>query len=214
MIKVCLVDDQTLVRDGIQSLLALTQDIRVIATAADGEEAIPVILASKADVVLLDIRLPKRSGVEVLRELQHRNEVPPTIILTTFDDDRVVLEGIRAGAKGYLLKDVSLDDLTTAVRTVAAGNTLISPGMTERIWREFRKNTVASADAPESSEALTRREVEILRLVAAGYSNREIGEVFGTKEGTIKNHVSNILSKLGVRDRIRAVLRGIDLGHI
>lgn len=214
MINVCLVEDQTIVRDGIQSLLGLTQDIRVIATARDGEEAIQVIRTSRPDVLLLDIRLPGKSGLGILRELQQSNEVPPTIILTTFDDDQVVLEGIQAGAKGYLLKDVSLDDLAKAVRTVAAGNTLISPGMTERILRGLRKNASASSNSLDASENLTRREVEILRLIAAGYSNREIGDVLGTQEGTVKNHVSNILSKLGVRDRIRAVLRGIDLGHI
>lgn len=214
MIQVCLVEDQTLVRDGIQSLLGLTKDIRVTATASDGEEAIQVIRASKPDVVLLDIKLPKRSGVDVLRELQHTNEVPPTIILTTFDDDQVVMAGLQAGAKGYLLKDVSLEDLATAVRTVAAGNTLISPGMTERILRGLGKSCPASSYPLESIENLTRREVEILRLMASGYSNREIAQAFGIQEGTTKNHVSNILSKLGVRDRIRAILRGIHLGYL
>jgi len=212
MIKVCLVEDQTLVREGIQSLLHLTEDIRVVATASDGEEASEVIEAAKPDVVLLDVRIPKKNGLEVLRELQQFKSPPSTIILTTFGDDQVVLEGIKAGAKGYLLKDVSLRDLATAVRTVAAGGTLINPAITERILRTLRSDL--PADSIEMVEALTRREVEILRLLAAGYSNREISEAFGVQEGTIKNHVSNILSKLGVRDRTRAVLRAIELGHI
>jgi DNA-binding NarL/FixJ family response regulator len=212
MIKVCLVEDQTLVREGIQSLLHLTEDIRVVATASDGEEASEIIEAAKPDVVLLDVRIPKKNGLEVLRELQQFKSPPATIILTTFDDDQVVLEGIKAGAKGYLLKDVSLKDLATAVRTVAAGGTLINPAITERVLRTLRSDL--PADSIEMVEALTRREVEILRLLAAGYSNREISEAFGVQEGTIKNHVSNILSKLGVRDRTRAVLRAIELGHI
>jgi DNA-binding NarL/FixJ family response regulator len=212
MIKVCLVEDQTLVREGIQSLLHLTEDIRVVATASDGEEASEIIEAAKPDVVLLDVRIPKKNGLDVLRELQQLKSPPSTIILTTFDDDQVLLEGIRAGAKGYLLKDVSLKDLATAVRTVAAGGTLINPVITERVLRTLRSDVPAGSI--EMVEALTRREVEILRLLAAGYSNREISEAFGVQEGTIKNHVSNILSKLGVRDRTRAVLRAIELGHI
>jgi DNA-binding NarL/FixJ family response regulator len=212
MIRVCLVEDQTLVREGIQSLLHLTEDIRVVATASDGEEASEIIEAAKPDVVLLDVRIPKKNGLEVLRELQQLKSPPSTIILTTFDDDQVVLEGIKAGAKGYLLKDVSLKDLATAVRTVAAGGTLINPAITERVLRTLRSDVAAGSI--EMVEALTRREVEILRLLAAGYSNREISEAFGVQEGTIKNHVSNILSKLGVRDRTRAVLRAIELGHI
>jgi DNA-binding NarL/FixJ family response regulator len=163
-------------------------------------------------VVLLDVRIPKKNGLEVLRELQQLKSPPSTIILTTFDDDQVLLEGIKAGAKGYLLKDVSLKDLATAVRTVAAGSTLINPAITERVLRTLRSDVPAGSI--EMVEALTRREVEILRLLAAGYSNREISEAFGVQEGTIKNHVSNILSKLGVRDRTRAVLRAIELGHI
>jgi len=214
MIKVCLVEDQTLVREGIQSLLHLTEDIRVVATASDGEEATRTIQACKPDVVLLDVRIPKKNGLEVLREVQRFALPPSTIILTTFDDDQVVLEGIKAGAKGYLLKDVSLKDLATAVRTVAAGGTLINPVITERILRTLRSETPTPAGRLDSIEALTRREVETLRLLAAGYSNREIAEAFGVQEGTIKNHVSNILSKLGVRDRTRAVLRAIELGHI
>ena len=214
MITVCLVEDQTLVREGIQSLLHLTKDIRVVASASDGEEGLRTIRASRPNVVLLDVRIPKKNGLEVLREMQEFDSPPPTIILTTFDDDQVLLEGIKSGAKGYLLKDVSLKDLATAVRAVAAGGTLFNPVITQRILRTLRKDAARQPESPDLNEPLTRREIETLRLLAAGYSNREIGAVLGIQEGTIKNHVSNILAKLGVRDRTRAVLRAIDLGHI
>jgi DNA-binding NarL/FixJ family response regulator len=151
--------------------------------------------------------------VEVLKSLRAAGKLPPAILLTTFDDDAVLLEGIRAGARGFLLKDVSLERLTAAVRAVAAGETLIRPAVTERVLRglEGIPRDFESLDPPDP---LTRREIEILRLMAGGYSNREIAEAFGTSEGTIKNHASSILSKLGVRDRTRAVLKALELGYL
>ena len=138
MIQVCLVDDQTLVRQGIRSLLELVDDIQVAAEAADGVEALQLIRAGRPDVVLLDVRMPLKTGLDVLAELKKSNELPPTIILTTFDDQEVVIEGIRRGAKGYLLKDVSLDQLVGAIRTVARGGTLIQPAVTERIVKSMK----------------------------------------------------------------------------
>jgi DNA-binding NarL/FixJ family response regulator len=213
MIQIVLVDDQTLVRSGIRGLLNLTGDIRVTAEAAGGEEAPAVIIAARPDVVLLDIRMPDRSGIDVLRELGEQGQPPPTILLTTFDDDIALLEGIRAGARGFLLKDISLERLADAIRTVATGATLYLPAITERLMRGLQESTrgFPSLDRPE---ALTARETEVLRLLAGGFSNREIADALVTSEGTIKNHVSNILSKLGVRDRVRAVLRGLELGYI
>jgi DNA-binding NarL/FixJ family response regulator len=213
MIRVVLVDDQTLVRRGIRSLLELSGDIRIVAEAADGDEALAVIRRDKPDAVLLDVRMPKRTGVEVLQELQRGGDLPPTILLTTFDDDEVLLEGVKAGARGYLLKDVSLEQLTEAIRTVAGGGTLIRPAVTERVLRglEHVRRDFESLDPPDP---LTRRELEILRLMAGGYSNREIADALGTAEGTVKNHASSILSKLGVRDRTRAVLKALELGYI
>ncbi|MEO7430729.1 MAG: response regulator transcription factor [Dokdonella sp.] len=213
MIEVCLVDDQTLVRQGIRSLLELSDSIRVIAEAIDGMQAVEVIPKARPDVVLLDMRMPGMSGLDVLNALAARNELPPTIILTTFDDDQLVLAGLKAGARGYLLKDVSLDQLVDAVKTVADGGSLVAPVVTQRLLSGLERmhNEFTSLDRPDP---LTERETEILRLMAGGYSNKEIANSLGVAEGTVKNHVSNILSKLGVRDRTRAVLKAFELGIV
>jgi DNA-binding NarL/FixJ family response regulator len=213
MIRVVLVDDQTLVRRGLRALLELAGDISVVAEAGDGVEGAAVIRRERPDVVLLDVRMPKASGLDLLRDLRRAGELPPTILLTTFDDDEALLEGVKAGARGYLLKDVSLEQLTGAIRAVAAGETLIRPAVTERVLRglEHIRRDFEALDPPDP---LTKREVEILRLMAGGYSNREIAEALGTAEGTIKNHASSILSKLGVRDRTRAVLKALERGYI
>lgn len=213
MIRVVLVEDEMLVRRGIRGLLNLGQEIDVIAEASDGEEAISVIREHRPDVVLLDVRMPKRSGIDVLEALRQTGSLPPTILLTTFDDDEALLKGIRAGAKGFLLKDVSVEKLTEAIRLVAAGETIIRPAVTESALRRLEE-TRTEFESLESPDPLTKREVEVLRLMAGGYSNREIGDALGASEGTVKNHISSILSKLGVRDRIRAVLKGLESGRI
>jgi DNA-binding NarL/FixJ family response regulator len=212
-IRVVLVDDQTLVRQGIRSLLELAPDVSVVGEGEDGDAGIAAIRRDRPDVVLLDVRMPRKSGIEVLRELQASGELPPTILLTTFDDDELLLESVRAGARGYLLKDVSLEVLTDAIRAVAAGDTLIRPAVTERVLRGL-EHVRRDFDTLSPPDPLTRREVEILRLMAGGYSNREIAEALGTAEGTVKNHASSILSKLGVRDRTRAVLTALERGYI
>jgi DNA-binding NarL/FixJ family response regulator len=213
MIRVVLVDDQNLIRQGVRSLLELSGDVSVVAEAGDGEEGIAVICREKPDVVLLDLRMPKKDGVEVLKTLHASGALPPTIILTTFDDDAALLEAVRAGARGYLLKDVSLEQLTAAIRDVAAGGTVIRPVVTERVLRGL-EHVRPQFDALSPPDPLTRREIEILRLMAGGYSNREIADALGTAEGTVKNHASSILSKLGVRDRTRAVLKALEQGYI
>jgi DNA-binding NarL/FixJ family response regulator len=213
VIRVCLVEDQTIVREGLRALLKLNPDIAVVAEAADGEEAIGVIEREKPDVVLLDLRMPKLDGVGVLRTLRERGTLPPALILTTFDDDSKLFDAVRAGAKGWLLKDVSLDRLTSAIRTLASGGTCIEPVITERIVRALDGSAV-SFDSAELPEALTDRERTILRFLAGGYSNREISELLKITDGTVKNHISSVLAKLGVRDRTRAVLKAIDLGLI
>jgi DNA-binding NarL/FixJ family response regulator len=213
MIRVVLIDDQTLVRRGVRALLELAGDIEIVAEAADGAEGAALIRRERPDVVLLDVRMPKASGLDLLRELRKANELPPTILLTTFDDDEVLLEGVKAGARGYLLKDVSLEELTGAIRAVAAGETLIRPAVTERVLRGL-EHVRRDFDALDPPDPLTKRETEILRLMAGGYSNREIADALGTAEGTIKNHASSILSKLGVRDRTRAVLKALERGYI
>ena len=213
MIRVALVDDQTLIRQGVRSLLELIDDITIVAEAADGDEAVAMIHRERPDVVLLDLRMPGKDGVAVLRELRGSGALPPTIILTTFDDDDALFEAVRAGARGYLLKDVSLEHLTQAIRVVAEGGSVIRPAVTERVLRGL-EHVRRDFDALSPPDPLTRREVEILRLMAGGYSNREIAEALGTAEGTVKNHASSILSKLGVRDRTRAVLKALELGYI
>jgi DNA-binding NarL/FixJ family response regulator len=211
MIRVALVEDQALVRAGLRTLLALFPGLEVVAEARDGEEALRVLPGTAPDVVLMDVRMPGRTGIQVLEELGRRGQVLPTILLTTFDDDSAALAGIRAGARGFLLKDVTPEELVEAVRTVAAGGTLLRPSVTERAQRTLEQRPSAFP-ASELPDRLTPRELDVLRLMAGGYSNREIADALGMAEGTVKNHASSVLSKLGVRDRTRAVLRALELG--
>jgi len=211
VIRVVVGDDQTLVRQGIRSLLALSDEIDVVAEASDGDEALAMLEAHDVDVLLLDLRMPRSDGIATLEALRERGEHVPVIVLTTFDDDELALQALRAGARGYLLKDVTLDQLVGAIRTVAAGGTLLQPALTDRLLRAVseRGTDVTGIAGPDP---LTDRELDTLRLVAAGYSNREIASALHLAPGTVKNHVSNVLLKLGVRDRTRAVLRALDLG--
>ena len=216
MIRILLVEDQLLVRRGIKSLLELASDIVVIADVSSADEGVAAIREHRPDVVLLDVRMPGKSGIEVVRELRATDELPPTILLTTFDDDEALLEGVKAGARGFLLKDISLELLTAAIRSVAAGENLIRPAITQHVLRgldRIRPEPDVN-DTPQNLERLTHRELDVLRLIAGGYSNREIAEALGTVEGTVKNHASSILSKLGVRDRTRAVLKALELGFL
>lgn len=213
MIRLVLIDDQMLVRSGVRKLLELTPDIQVVGEAADGEAGLRVIAAQAPDVVLLDIRMPQMSGLAALAALRESGESVPVIMLTTFDDDEPLIEAIKAGARGFLLKDVSLERLADAIRTVTAGGTLIQPAVTERILRGIER-LPADFESLDPPDRLTPRETEVLRLIAGGFSNKEISETFGTSEGTVKNHASSIFSKLGVRDRTRAVLKALANGYI
>lgn len=212
--RVLLVDDQTLVRQGIRGLLDLAEGVEVVGEAGDGEQALALLGSAAAlpDVVLLDLRMPGLGGLGVLGALADRTDAPPVLVLTTFDDDHAVLESLRLGARGFLLKDVTLDDLTGAIRTVAEGGLHIQPAVTERLLQRAAGGGGASGWAMTPS--LTPRERDILRLLTGGYSNREIATALHLAEGTVKNHVSNLLVKLGVRDRTRAALRGIELGLV
>lgn len=215
MIRIALIEDQTLVREGIESLLALAPDLQVVVAAADGIEARKLLGDENVDVVLLDLRMPRMSGLELLESYGHR--MPPTIILTTFDDDEYVVRGIRAGARGYLLKDVGFERLVEAIRLVAAGGTMIQPVITERIRAGFSDVSLGLGEGPVpsgQSSQLTPRELDVVRLMAAGYSNREIAHALDLAQGTVKNHISSVLAKLGVRDRTRAVLNAIEHGLI
>jgi len=215
MISVLLVDDQTLVRQGINSLLGLSDNVEVVAQANDGLHAIEIINSQKVeiDIILMDIRMPNLDGIQTLLKLNELSITIPVIMLTTFDDHQSVIKAIQAGARGYLLKDVSLETLVDAIETVSAGETLIQPAITERLIQGLRgiKGDFEASDMPEP---LSNRETEILRLMAAGCSNREMAQSLFKSEGTIKNQVSSILAKLGVRDRTRAVLKAIELGII
>ncbi len=210
-IRVMLADDQTLVRQGICSLLELSQKIEVVGQVSDGSEVVEGVRACQPDVLLLDIRMPKMNGIDALRALRAADLMVPCIILTTFDDHQLVLEGLQAGARGYLLKDVSLESLVSAIEAVHGGNTLVQPAVTERILRGLTTMAQESTDSGEV-EALSKKELEVLRMMAGGYSNKEISIAIFKSEGTVKNQVSSILAKLGVRDRTQAVLRAINLG--
>lgn len=208
MIRVFLVDDQTLVRKGIRSLLSLLPEIEIVGEAVDGAEAARLIPAAAADIVLLDIRMPEMDGLQVLRQMAEPGRPPHFIILTTFDDADVLLEGCKAGARGFLLKDVSLEQLATTIRAVAAGRVVLQPSVTETLLRNIKRRAVFGLEA-ESTEPLTERERGVIRLMAGGFSNREIGEMLGLTEGTVKNYVSRLLLKLDARDRTSAVLKAI-----
>ncbi len=213
MIRVVLVDDQMLVRQGIRGLLELVPDIEVVGEAGDGKEALQRVPELKPDVLLLDIRMPRMNGIAVLDALREADALPPTLILTTFDDGDAAIAAIKAGAKGLMLKDVSLDDLTQAIRALANNRTAIQPAMTESLMASIRRSPSASSDS-YVAEALTLREREVLHLICAGYSNKEIADLLALAEGTVKNHVSNLLLKLDARDRTRAALKALQEGHL
>lgn len=215
MINVLLVDDQTLVRHGIKSLLALSDNINVCGEAENGQVAINMLSNNDAniDVVLLDIRMPVMTGIQALVAMQEANIQVPVVMLTTFDDHESLMQAIKAGAKGYLLKDVSLETLVETIDTVHKGETLIQPAITERLIQGLQGKT-GEFEAADMPEQLSQRETEILRLMAAGCSNKEMADSLFKSEGTIKNQVSSILSKLGVRDRTRAVLKAIEMSII
>ena len=214
-VRVVVVDDQALVRQGIRALLEIAS-IEVVGEAGDGEEAVEVIRSSVPDVVLLDLRMPGRDGMWLLREwarLVGKALVPavPMLVLTTFDEDSLLLDAVRAGARGYLLKDVTLEQLTSAVHELAGGGTLVAPSITDRLLRALQSDGPSAESAPKPQD-LTPREREILRLMAEGCSNREIAQALHLAAGTVKNHVSTVLAKLGARDRTHAVLRALHEG--
>ena len=204
-----------IVDDDARNIFALTAVLRSrsfeCVSCLSAAEALKILHGNEPlDVVLMDMRMPVMSGLDALQALSKADALPPTIILTTFDDDQLVLAGIKYGAKGYLLKDVSLDQLVNAIQTVATGGSLVQPAVTQRLLSglEGMNNEFVSLVQPDP---LTERETEILRLMAGGFSNKEVANSLGVAEGTVKNHVSNILSKLGVRDRTRAVLKAFEL---
>jgi DNA-binding NarL/FixJ family response regulator len=206
LIRVCLADDQALFRSGVRALLALFEGIDVVAEAEEGEAAVAKVLECRPDVLLLDVRMPKLNGVEVLAALARESALPPTLLLTTFEDDAALIGGIRAGARGFLLKGTTPETLVAAIRTVAAGGTFLHAALTP-------SPDVAGMRVPPLSAAdpLTVREREVLSLMTNGLANTQIAAALRLGEGTVRNHVSNILAKLGVSDRTKAVLVAIGL---
>ncbi|MGW0909485.1 response regulator [Streptomyces sp. NPDC002853] len=207
-VRVLVVDDQRLIRDGIASLLSIRPGIEVVGTAVDGREAVAKVLELGPDIVLMDVRMPEMDGVEAVAVLRREAPECRAVMLTTFDDEEYVVEALRAGACGYLLKDLPADELAHAVRLAHAGVTQLDASVTRRL--------AASLPSPGTEAkqvaALSPREIDILRLVAHGRTNREIAAQLYLSEGTVKNHVSRILGRLGLRDRTQAALRARDLG--
>ena len=212
-IAVLIADDQRLMREGLTTLLSLAPDIRIVGQAADGAEAIDLARQLKPDVILMDIQMPGTDGVAATQTIH--SELPDTaiIILTTFDDDEYLLTGLRAGACGYLLKDMPSEQLAEAIRAAARGESPIGPAVARKLVSMVARMPTTNSRAPiPLPDPLSEREMQVLRLMGQGYSNKDIAEALVIAEGTAKNHVSNILSKLDARDRAHAVTRGQELG--
>jgi len=214
-ITILLVDDQPLFREGLRTLLSVQPDLKVVGEAGDGEEAIKLCRTLKPAVVLMDLQMPVLDGVEATRRLHHEQPDSRVIVLTTFDDDEMVFDGLRAGALGYLLKDAPSEKLAEAIRAAARGESFLQPSIAAKVVAEFaRLTTKRSLPAQALIEPLSDREQEILALIATGATNREIGNQLFLAEGTVKNHVTNVLGKLGVRDRTQAALKAREMGLI
>ncbi len=212
-VSILLVDDQRLMREGLRTLLEMEPGMRVVGEAANGQEALELYAKLAPDVVLMDVRMPVMDGVEATRQLLARWPQARIVILTTFDDDEYVFDALRAGALGYLLKDVSIQELADAIRVVMAGGVLIEPSVARKVVAELaRLGPVPHKDPSSLVEPLSEREQDILRLVARGLTNREIAQQLFLAEGTVKNYVTNILGKIGARDRTQAAVRARDLG--
>lgn len=216
MIKIIICDDQSLFREALRTLLGAFPDLQVIGEAANGEEALRLVVSASPDVVLMDLRMPVMDGVEATRRINQLGKTVKVIVLTTFDDDETVFDGLRAGAVGYLLKDVSSEKLVEAIHSAYSGDYFLLPSITAKVVSEFSKISKPSRRIKDESipDPLSPREVEILRIVATGASNKEIADQLFISEGTVKNHLSSILGKLGVRDRMQAILRAKELGII
>jgi DNA-binding NarL/FixJ family response regulator len=213
-IRVLLVDDQALFREGLETLLSVHRDIQVVGQASNGQEAVEVAAQLHPDVVLMDVRMPILNGVRATRRLKRAQPQCRVIVLTTFDDDEYVFDALRAGAVGYLLKDVASARLVEAIRAAARGESILEPSVAAKVIAEFTRvsSMVPSAQMEQLVEPLSERELEILGLIARGASNREIADQLFIAEGTVKNHVTHILGKLGVRDRTQAALKARELG--
>jgi DNA-binding NarL/FixJ family response regulator len=207
MIQIVLVDDQHLIRQGLKALLELEPDLQVVGEGENGQMAIALVASLQPDVVLMDIRMPVMDGVAATRAINQQFPNTKVLVLTTFDDDQYVAEALRCGAMGYLLKDTPSEELAVAIRSVYRGYTQLGPGLVEKIMAQLPMNAPPTlASPPPSWDELTPREQEVLRLIAKGASNREIAQSLYISEGTVKNHVTNILNRLNLRDRTQAAI--------
>lgn len=214
-IRVLLADDQSLFREGLRSLLSIQPDVEVVGEAANGAEAVERAISLAPDVVLMDLRMPVLNGVEATRRLHTSAARCRVIVLTTFDDDEQVFDALRAGASGYLLKDAPAEKLVEAIRSAARGESFLQPSIASKVVAEFSR--LSRGERPPTAplvESLSQREREVLRSLACGMSNKEIAATLGLAEGTVKNHMTNILGKLGVLDRTQAALKARELGLI
>lgn len=214
-IRVALVDDQALVRSGFRMIVEGQHDMEVVAEAADGIEGVAETLRTRPDVVLMDVRMPKMDGIDATRRIVESEGVAARVlILTTYDLDEYVFRGLRAGASGFLLKDVAPEELVRAIRLVAEGESLLSPSVTRRLIEEFVRTPDRTAPAPAELETLTEREREVLALIAHGLTNQEIGERLFLSMATVKTHVNRVFGKLGVHDRAQAVVLAYETGVV
>jgi DNA-binding NarL/FixJ family response regulator len=214
MIRVALVDDQAIVRAGLARILAPDDGFLVVAECADGREAVEQLPALHPDVVLMDIRMPALDGIAATAKLRAGAEPPVILVLTTFDEDEVLWGAIEAGASGFVLKDSSAEDLIAAVRAVAGGGAWFDPGVASRVLGEYRRLVAPAAREEERLDSLTEREHEVLRMVARGATNSEIAAELYLAETTVKTHIGNIFTKLGVRDRAAAIVFAYDHGVV
>jgi DNA-binding NarL/FixJ family response regulator len=212
-IRVLVCDDQALVRSGFRMILEARPDLEVVGEAEDGLQAIELAEQTSPDVVLMDVRMPDLDGVEATRRIVRSGSPARVIVLTTYDVDEHVYDAVRAGASGFLLKDVQPTQLVAAIRVVAAGDALLAPSVTRRLLDRFARSLPDRAP-PDSLSSLTEREIEVLRLLATGLSNAELAERLFVSEATVKTHVSSVLRKLGVRDRVQAVVLAYDAGLV
>ncbi len=214
-VRVVICDDQGMVRAGFRSLLEAETDIEVVGEAANGEEAVDVVTRLTPDVTLMDIRMPVLDGLAATRRLAEAGVDTHVLVLTTFDLDEYVFEALRSGASGFLLKDAPAEELASAIRVVAAGDSLLAPGVTRRVIDAFvRRADTSTRPVDPRLAQLTPRELEVLGLLARGLSNQDIGARLFVSEGTTKTHVSNVLTKLGLRDRVQAVIFGYENGVV
>jgi DNA-binding NarL/FixJ family response regulator len=213
-ITILVADDEALLRGAFRTMLETEEDLEVVGEAADGRQAIEQARLRKPDVVLMDVRMPRMDGIEATRRLLEHGSGPRVLILTTFDIDEYVYKAMRVGASGFMLKNSPPDQLAAAIRTVAAGEALLAPSVTRRLFEEFvRRRRVVPSEAPELFE-LTERELEVLKLIARGLSNAEIAEQLTVSEATVRTHVNRILTKLGLRDRTQAAVRAYESGLV